>query len=210
MTTFLLVMFSIAWAVVAFFVLRALVIAWGFHRQVAVVTAFAAAAAFALGATSPFSVWKREQARTMPVAVAPAAAPRAGPHAIACPAGAKVEAGAGVGHIDEVIVGTKPAKAALPIDAPAGVPLRLRGWVVADAGPAQAVCVLVDGNPSPSAVQYGVGRPDVAAALAKPEDRDSGFAAELRLAPGAHTIALGAADAGAVHLLEQTISVRIR
>src|ERR1700736_3451037 len=102
MTTFVLFLFSVAWAAVAFAVLRAIVIAWGYHRRFATATAFAVAAAFALGAASPFSLAQRFAARgAAPVA---AVAPAGVRHPIACKNDAKVVGTPGQGHIDSLSV----------------------------------------------------------------------------------------------------------
>lgn len=205
MRTLLLLLFSLAWAAVGFGIIRALVIAWGFHRRFATVTAFAVAAAFVLGTAMP---WSLSQRISGPV---PVVAPAGAPHPIGCPGAVKVAASPGQGHIDVVFVGGKQLDVSKPIAAPRGAVIRFNGWVVATNGPATALCVLVDHRPVTFEGSYGLDRPDVATAVGKPEDRAAGFDLSLHLAPGSHVVTLGPVQSdGSLTLIAQPLQVQVR
>ena len=195
MATLVLILFIIAWVAIAFAIVRALTIAWGFHRRFAPATAVAVAGAFALGAISPFALPSRSTLTGQ--AAAPAAAP-APPvadtsHRVACPQGATVAKATAPGHLDDVAVGGGAAAAPAPVVLVApGSELQLSGWIVLDAGPAAAICAVADGRVVPATLRYGITRPDVAAALAKPGDAPSGFVVSLRLPKGRHAVYVGA------------------
>ena len=190
-------LFIIAWAAIAFAIVRALVVAWGFHRRFAVATAVAVAAAFALGAISPFAL----PSRTSIVAGAPAPAAPVAPvvdrsHSVVCPPGAALVAKMTSGHLDTVAVGaTAVTPTAAQLDVPAGTSIQLGGWIVLDAGPAATICAIVDGHAVAATTRYGITRPDVAAALGKPADAASGFNVTIRLPHGSHTVNIGAVEA---------------
>lgn len=205
MRTLLLVLFSIAWAAVAFAVIRALVIAWGYHRRLATVTAFAVAAAFALGSLSPLSLARRGTPSGPPVVAA------AVPVAIACPQAAKLTSVAGAGHLDSVTIGGASADVTKPIEARADDTVHVGGWSLSSAGLATGLCVLVDGRRVTFDGTYGVDRPDVATALGKPEDRGAGFDVALRLPKGTHVISVGPVQAdGTVTPIAQQITAHVR
>jgi len=191
------VLFIIAWAAIAFAIVRALAIAWGFHRRFAAATAVAVAGAFALGAISPFAL----PSRTSTVADAPTPAAPAAPvvdtsHSAVCPRGGVVVAKTTSGHLDSVAVGATGAAApGASLDVPAGTSIQLGGWIALDAGPPATICAIVDGHAVAATTRYGITRPDVAAALGKPADVASGFLVTMRLPHGSHTVNIGAVEA---------------
>lgn len=199
MSTLVLVLFIVAWAAVAFAIVRALSIAWGFHRRFAAATAVAVAGAFALGAISPFAL--PGHVPSAPTAPSVAAAAPAGPPpadtavAVTCPAGAIVSAKMTAGHLDSIALGSAAATAPPPtLAVPPNTALVLNGWIVLDTGPPTKVCAIVDGRTAPATIRYGTTRPDVAAALGKPGDAASGFTVTLKVARGAHVVNVGAVE----------------
>jgi hypothetical protein len=219
LTSLLLVLFSLGWAAIAFAAVRALVQLWGYERRVAIASAVAVAAAFFLGSASPFALSKRLSApaaapAAAPVAAAPAPppAPAVSPASISCIAHVAVDAKPAVGHTDAVSVSGAGVNPATPIAVPAGAPIAVGGWIVADNGLAQHICVLVDGRPAAFNGHYGISRPDVAAALNTPADTLSGFDIRLHLSGGKHVVAAGVVDAdGKVALLApMTFDVQTR
>jgi hypothetical protein len=204
MKTLVLLLFSVAWAGVAFAVIRAIVIAWGYHRRFATATAFAVAAAFVLGAASPLSFSQRLGSRDTGAPAAPAAVP----HPIACAATVKVVATPGQGHIDSLKVAGAEVDLSKEIEVKAGAAARIGGWLLATNGPAGGLCVLVDGRPVAFEGSYGVDRPDVATATGKPADRGAGFDVKLALPKGSHVITIGPVQPdGSVTPLGQPLKV---
>jgi hypothetical protein len=84
-----------------------------------------------------------------------------------------------VGRINSMEFSTLDPTAPIPLPADATT-LVMTGWTMDEAAgrPAGGLYVVVDGSTG-YAAQYGLGRPDVAAALGKPELRHSGY--ELRI-----------------------------
>jgi hypothetical protein len=207
MRTLLLVLFSVAWAAVAFAVIRAIVIAFGFHRRLATATAVAVAGAYLLGAASPFSLAQRGASEPP---AAPAVAAKA-PAPIGCPANAKLVAAPGQGHIDTLSTAGTQANPDAVVQVSRDATLRLTGWVVSTGGPATSLCVVLDGRPVAFEGDYGFDRPDVAAAVGKPEDRSSGFDVRLRVPPGNHALTVGAVQPdGSLTPLAQVVKLRVR
>jgi hypothetical protein len=205
MSTLLLVFYSVTWALIGFAVIRAIVIAWGYHRRLATATAFAVAAAFVLGSFSPFSLRQRGGPPPPPVAAVPVRVP------IACPPSAKQTAAPGSGHIDTFVIGGANADMTHPIDLHPNETFHVGGWVLSAAGLATGLCVLVDGRPVPFVGTYGVDRPDVAAVVGKPEDRGAGFDVALHLPAGTHVVTLGPVQPdGTVTLVAQRITLHVR
>jgi hypothetical protein len=206
MRTLLLVLFTVAWAAVAFAVIRSLVIAWGINRRLAGTAAFAVAGAFALGATVPFSLWRLPP----PGGVVSASPETTSVRTAQCPAGAKVNAKAGAGHIDVITVSGVQHDIAKPITLSPNDPIRIGGWAVASGGPATGLCVLVDRHPVSAGGLYGVERADVATAMSNPADHASGFDLSLRVRPGDHVLTVAPVQAdGALTPLPQTVIIRV-
>lgn len=186
-------LFILAWAAIAFAIVRALVTAWGLQPRLAAATAVAVAGAFALGAISPFALPSRgvviEQSAAPPVPVADTS------HSVTCPAGVTVANATAPGHLDSVSVGgAAPGVPGAVIEVPAGTPIRLDGWIVLPAGPPAMICALVDGRPAASTTRYGATRSDVAVALGKPADAPSGFVVTLSVPAGLHSVSVGAVE----------------
>jgi hypothetical protein len=204
-----IILFTLAWAAVIFLIVRALVTVWRKDRNLAAASSLAVAAAFVGGALAPFSLWMRPA--PAPVAAAPAAAGvPAVAGAIVCTPGAKIAAGSAQGHIDAASV----AGASVPVpdltSVKPGQRVELSGWIVASgAALANGVCVISDGHPIAMQGKYGLDRPDVGAALGKPEDRGAGVDVAFALAPGSHTVQIGVveADGKTIHLLDQPLHI---
>lgn len=195
MTKLVLALFIVAWAAIAFGVIRALLIVWGLDRRIAIATAVAVAAAFVLGAISPFALPSRT---TMAVQapVAPVAPVADTSRAVVCPAGAVVGNKPAAGHLDDVAIGSAaPAPPGPSIVISSDEPVHLGGWIALDAGPAAAICAIVDGQVATATIRYGITRPDVAAALGKSVDAPSGFQVMVALKPGTHVVNVGAVEA---------------
>lgn len=201
MATLVLVLFIIAWAAIAFAIVRALAAVFRLQRNLAVPAAVAVAGAFALGAISPFALPSRSATEAQAPAAAPAApaAPVAdASHPVTCPASANVVAKTTPGHMDAVAVGSAaPAAPGASVDVPAGTTFQLGGWIVLASGPPARICAIVDGRAVATTSRYGYSRPDVAAALGKPADAPSGFLVTMSLPKGVHTVNVGAVEADA-------------
>jgi hypothetical protein len=198
LATLVLVLFIVAWAAIAFAIVRALAVIFRLQRNLAVPVAVAVAGAFALGAISPFAL----PSRSAIVAEAPAAAPAAPvadtSHAVTCPKPATVVAKAAPGHLDAVAVGSAaPAAPGASLDVPAGTLFQLGGWIVLTGGPPVMICAIVDGRAVAATTRYGYSRPDVAVALGKPADAPSGFLVTMSVPKGVHTVSVGAVEADA-------------
>lgn len=207
MSILVLILFTLAWAGVILLVVRALVIVLRQDRRVAMATAVAVAGAFVVGALSPFSLWMRPAPQAAAVAVAVAVPP---PKVVTCPATAKVAGGNAQGHIDAASVGGAGVPVVSLTRVGRGQAVGLGGWIVASGATlANGVCVVVDGHPVPAKAIYGLDRPDVAAALAKPDDRTAGFDLTFTLPPGSHTVVIGAveADGRTVHVLDTPLHI---
>jgi len=188
------VLFIIAWAAIAFAIVRALVTVWGLNRRLAAATAVAVAGAFALGAISPFALPNRHSVVAEAPPPAPGLAVNAA-HPVACPAGAIVGTKTSRGNLDVVAIGAAPPAApAATIEVPAGSPIALSGWIVLASGPPAMICAIVDGRTSSAKIEYGTSRLDVAAALGQIADAPSGFTATLNLRPGMHSVVIGAVE----------------
>jgi hypothetical protein len=216
LNTLVLVLFIVAWAAIAFAIVRALTIAWGFHRRLAAATAAAVAGAFALGAISPFALPSRST--MVEQAAAPAAAP-APPladtsHIVACPPGATVAKATTPGHLDSVAVGAADPGAPGPaIDVPPGTAIQIGGWIVLDAGLPTAICAVADGRVVAATIRYGITRPDVAASLGKPADAPSGFLVTVHLPVGTHEVNVGAvgSDGRSVDIMQGSpLNIQVR
>ena len=189
-------------------------VAFGIDRRLAVATAVAVAGAFALGSISPFALPSRQGE----IAEAPPPPPAAAPppntaHAVTCPAKAVVGDKVSQGHVDAVAVGAAAPGAPLPtINVPARSPITFTGWIVLASGAPAKICAIVDGQTSSARMDYGAPRPDVAAALGKAADVESGFAVTLDFAPGTHTVVVGAVepDGRTVDPMNEPLNVRVR
>ncbi len=217
MTTLVLSLFSIAWALVVLLVVRALLIVAKQDRKLATAAAAAVAGAFVVGALSPFSLWTRNAGQTAataaagtaaaPVAAAPAPA---AVKAVICPSTAKIAGGSALGHIDAATEGATQLPTSGTLSVTRGGKVALGGWIVAAGNvPASAVCVVVDAHPVVAELQYGIDRPDVATALSKAEDRSVGFGATFVPPPGSHSVSIGVveADGTTVHLLAPPLRI---
>ncbi len=219
MTTLVLALFTIAWALVVFMVIRALLIVTRQDRRLATAAAVAVAGAFAVGALSPFSLWTHGAGAspTTPVAAAAAPAPQApapaAVRAVVCPPQVHIAGGGAMGHVDAEMAGGKAQPSGTAMQLAHGKLIQLGGWIVAaGATPATDFCVISDSHTVPANEQYGLDRPDVATALARPDDRATGFDATFTLPAGSHTIAIGVveADGETVHLLAPSIRAQVR
>jgi hypothetical protein len=191
LNTLVLVLFIIAWAAIAFAIVRGLTIVWTGNRRIAGGTGVAVAAAFALGAVSPFALPSRGSTGSSAPPAPPAVADTS--RGVVCPAGAVVGSKASTGHLDTVAVGAQaPLNAVTSIDVAAGSPIQLGGWIVLDSGPATAICAIVDGHVAGATARYGIARPDVATALQKAVDTPAGFVITLKLSHGSHAVSVGA------------------
>jgi len=193
------------WAGLAFAVIRAIFVAWGFHRRLASATALAVAGAFALGAISPFALPNRlvaavQAPAALPVSDAPVPVAAVDTsHPAVCPPGTVPGHAAATGHVDEATADgvAVPAAPGGVIDVPASSRLQIVGWIVPGSGAPGTICPIVDGRVVAAGAVYGITRPDVALALGKPADTLSGFVVTLSLTPGSHAVTIGAMTAGA-------------
>jgi hypothetical protein len=210
-----LVLFVVAWAAVAFAIVRGLVVAWGFDRRVAVATAVAVAGAFVLGAMSPFVLGQFASTPAPTAAVAPPAPPAIANtvRSVHCPANARVGSAIALGNNDTITVGagTGVGNAGV-IAVPAGAIFHMGGWTALKSGPSGTICATVDGHPVEAVLTYSISRPDVAAALAQPSDVLSGFGAALRLPAGKHSVDVGAveADGKTIELIRLPVTVQVQ
>jgi hypothetical protein len=208
--TLISLLLIIAWAAIAFAIIRSVVLAWGLHRRYALAVALAVAVAFALGALSPIALpsWPSLTAGS-------AAAPPLvdSTRTVACPPNAVLGATTARGSVDNAVLGqAAPVPPSGAIDIPAGTPIRFAGWIVLAAGPSAAICPVVDGHAVAATMQYGLPRPDVATALGQSADVPSGFLVTLRLKPGTHAVRIGAVETDG-HTIEtmqrEPITVRV-
>ena len=210
-----LVLFVAAWAVVAFAIIRGLVVAWGFDRRIAFATAIAVAGAFALGAVSPFALSTLQPGSTassVAVTPVPVPLPPAIARAVKCPANARIGTKSATGDVD-VVTPDKGAGAnnSGVVEVPAGVPLLFSGWVALAAGPASSICATVDGRLVAAQLMYNLPRADVAATLGQPADIASGFGVTLRLPPGKHIVDIGLVepDGRTVELIKVPMTLQV-
>jgi hypothetical protein len=184
--------FVIAWALLAFEVIRSLVRLVGLDRRIAVLTAVAVAVAYALGATGPLVLTDTGGATSSPAVVA---APATAPRVVACPRDAVVSTHAATGHIDTATVGDEPAVTSpATADVPAGVDLHLTGWASLASGPGMALCVIEDGRAVTGIATYGVFRPDVATATNVSANSGAGFAIAIKPPAGRHVLMIGVVE----------------
>jgi hypothetical protein len=183
---------------------------WRDDQRLAAASSLAVAAAFVGGALAPFSLWMRPVPAPVAAAAPDAADTPAIITAIECTPGAKVATGSAQGSIDAVSVAGVSMPAAKLASVKASERIELSGWIVASGATlAKSVCVFSDGHPIAMQGKYGIDRPDVAAALAKPEDRGAGLDVSFALAPGKHTVMIGVveADGKTMHLLDSPIHI---
>jgi hypothetical protein len=194
--SFVLILFVVAWAAVAFAIVRGLVVAWGFDRRIALATAVAVAGAFALGAMSPFALSTLRPGASVPDTAAAPLPPPPAPRSVKCPIGAHISSKIAMGNVD-VVTPDKgvPANNAGIVDVPAGTPLVFAGWAALTTGPANSLCTIVDGRLTANEISYNLPRPDVAATLGQPADLASGFNVTLHLPAGKHVVDVGAVEA---------------
>jgi hypothetical protein len=193
------ILLVLAWSVLAFEVVRAL-LAWRWeNRRLGGVIAFAIAGAVFLGATARF-VSSGMSLGALPVASGAPVVPQPAGTApvsrrVACPRSARVASNAALGAIDGVQIGQLPATPnGGNVELPRGSDLRLVGWGVLNTGPGFGICAIVDGHPVPGPASYGGARPDVAAALRVAADVASGYSIPLQLSIGEHQLGIGVVE----------------
>jgi hypothetical protein len=196
--------------VLAFAVVRALVLLWLRDARTAGLTALAVAGAFALGSWSPFALRGAVTAPPPAPPVAVAGAPAAG--SSRCPAGAAPASATAHGHVDTVTSGGNTSQVNDAADVPANVPVQFTGWIALPSDvPGRAACAVVDGTVAESSGSYGIARPDVAAALKAPAALKTGFTATVVFTPGTHRLTIAApSPAGSLVALPGAVAVRAR
>jgi hypothetical protein len=204
------ILFTIAWCVVVFALVRALVLLWVRDARTAGLTAISVAAAFALGSWSPFVLHRAGPAAPVPAPAGVAAEPAAPPDTrSACRVGTAASGARAHGHLDTVTVNGDAAAIHDTIDVPANSPVQIAGWVLtAGNAPARAACLVVDGAVAQSTGIYGLDRPDVAAAMRTSAALKSGFNENIAFGPGTHRLTLAALnDAGSVIAVPDAVTV---
>jgi hypothetical protein len=191
------ILFTLAWCVLAFAVVRALVLLWLRDARIAALAALAVAGAFALGSWSPFVL--RGGVAAAPPSPAPNAA-GAGTHASGpsgCPPGASPGSATAHGHVDSVTAGGNSSEVHGDVEVSANAPVQFTGWIALPSDvPARAACAVVDGVVAESSGSYGIARPDVAAALKVPAALRTGFTSTVVFAPGTHRLTVAVPGAG--------------
>ena len=195
LTSLLHIIFVIAWAVLAFEVIRSVLALWRQTRQLARFIAVAVAGAFALGATGPLALSVFQPASVAPAAVTPAAPPAVAStgKSVACPPAARLSAHHSAGYIDSLQSGaTQFGPDRTKIQLAAGSLLLVSGWAALSTGPGIGICPIVDGHPAPdAALVYGIVRPDVAAATNLPANGTTGYSISIKLSAGTHRLGMG-------------------
>lgn len=205
--------FAIAWAGLAFIVLRALVLTFLQDRRIAALTAGAVALAFVLGVGSPFVAHPFGAPPPAPGANAPPAVAAGGtPVADRCRPGTRAAATAARGAIDTVAVGSEPQAAPLPpIEIAPDALLHVVGWVALRGGPAEAACVMVDGAVAETSGTAGLNRPDVAQALGAPSLARAGYSLFVKVPRGTHRLTVGGVSGDrSVQSLAASLAVHVR
>ena len=207
------VLFALAWAVLAFEVIRSFVIILRIDRRIAAAIGISVCGAFFLGATGPLA-WSiiapaanvESAAITPPATLSPTVQALEG-----CSSTTVLSAKAAFGFVDAVSVGTNPpARPNGPIVVQHSAKVGLVGWAALEGGPGKGVCLIVDGHPMRTLASYGNARPDVAAATRIPADSATGYTITFSgLKPGTHKLRVGVLEASgnAVDPLPETVQV---
>lgn len=213
------ILFTLAWCVLVFAVVRALVLLWLRDARSAALCAVAVAGAFALGSWSPFVLRGGSAAPALPPPSPQAAAATTVPPAVTaqarspgCPPGTSPASATAHGHVDSVNAAGNAAEVHDAVDVPANQPVQFTGWIALPGDvPARAACAVVDGTVAESSGAYGIARPDVAAALKAPAALKTGFTATVVFTPGTHRLTIGAPSAaGSLVALPGSVIVNAR
>lgn len=212
MRTFANLAFVLAWAGLAFLVLRALILTFVKDRHLAGLASSGVALAYIVGAASPFVLNRSAEAPAASSANAPPAMTWETQVAGRCRSGTHVSAAAARGSIDAVAVGAMPAAGPVrAIEIASGTPLHFVGWVALHDGPAESACVVVDDVVAQTSGAYGLGRPDVAHAMQAPVLQNSGFSVIVTLPRGTHRVTIGGVAADqSVQDLARPLTVRVK
>jgi hypothetical protein len=186
--------FLLAWAYLAYEVVRALLKLTGLNKPIAAAAALAVAIAYFLGATGPLA-WNgansADQSASEPAP--PPGVAASAPRITFCPRNAIIASQRALGYIDAVGTGLQAATApkARGLDAPPGAEIHLSGWASLVSGPGKAICVIDNAKVESGPGSYGIFRPDVAAATRIPSNSAAGFSITVKPAPGMNDISVG-------------------
>ncbi len=210
--TFANLLFVLAWAGLAFLVVRALILTFVKDRHLAGLASSGVALAYILGAASPFGMHQSGEPPAASSANAPAAITWETPVAGRCRPGTHVSAVAARGSIDAVAVGAMPAAGPAPaIEIASGTPLHFVGWVALHDGPAESACVVVDDVVAQTSGAYGLSRPDVARAMQAPLLQNAGYSLIVTLPRGTHRVTIGGVAADqSVQYIARPLAVQVR
>ena len=202
---------TIAWAALAFVVLRALLILWTTNRRIAGLSAAGIAAAFVLGTMSPFVFSRPASGPDTPAAASPAASttPVVGA-VVQCSVGAVIGRSRAGGNIDQITNAAGIIPPSSKVALTSGASIHFVGWAVIGNAPAQSACIAVDGKVVASTGSYGLDRPDVARAFKVPALEFSGFSVGATLVPGVHHVSVVAvSSSGAIAAFAPPITVNV-